>query len=261
MNLEAMETHHFDKFDLLPLSFSHINEFAFYRSRWALRRIFGYEFPTSAAAERGSAVESGLNMLFNGKDMKFASEKMHYQFDENVKNIFDDKVESEKNSLDTLLEHSWDYFTKQNWNLIDYQKKVYTTINDIPVIGYTDFHFEDKETKEDFYVDLKTTKRLPNKISLSHAMQQSIYAKATNARQNLVYSVYRKTKPVEVLPFALEDTQQPLKIATHIVRVMENYLATVESTDDVKLSIIPNPDDWLWNSVDYVSARKEVWGY
>ena len=58
---------HFKKFDegdnsLLPLSFSHLNEFAFYRERWALRRIFGYQFPTSASAERGSAVESGLNM-------------------------------------------------------------------------------------------------------------------------------------------------------------------------------------------------------
>ena len=46
---------HFKKFDdygkgLLPLSFSHLNEFAFYRERWALRRIFGYEFPTSASA-------------------------------------------------------------------------------------------------------------------------------------------------------------------------------------------------------------------
>ena len=37
---------HFKKIDdgsksLLPLSFSHLNEFAFYRERWALRRIFG----------------------------------------------------------------------------------------------------------------------------------------------------------------------------------------------------------------------------
>ena len=57
----------FKKFDeggksLLPLSFSHINEFAFQRDRWALRRIFGYEFASSAALERGKAVESGLNM-------------------------------------------------------------------------------------------------------------------------------------------------------------------------------------------------------
>ena len=60
---------HFQKFDgegksLLPLSFSHLNEFAFYRERWALRRIFGYEFPTSAPAIRGQVVESGINMLY-----------------------------------------------------------------------------------------------------------------------------------------------------------------------------------------------------
>ena len=59
---------HFKKFDdgsksLLPLSFSHLNEFAFYRERWALRRIFGYEFMGGASANRGSAVESGLNMI------------------------------------------------------------------------------------------------------------------------------------------------------------------------------------------------------
>lgn len=68
---------HFKKFDrgdksLLPLSFSHLNEFAFYRERWALRRIFGYEFPSSAAAERGKAVESGLNLILNGFDIKEA---------------------------------------------------------------------------------------------------------------------------------------------------------------------------------------------
>ena len=49
---------HFKKFDkkndegkiiksLLPLSFSHINEFAFQRDRWALKRIFHYDFPSS----------------------------------------------------------------------------------------------------------------------------------------------------------------------------------------------------------------------
>ena len=40
---------HFKKFDegdkkkLLPLSFSHLNEFAFNRERWALKRIFRYD--------------------------------------------------------------------------------------------------------------------------------------------------------------------------------------------------------------------------
>ena len=71
---------HFQKFDgwgksLLPLSFSHLNEFAFYRERWALRRIFGYEFPTSASAIRGQVVESGINMFLNGLSLEEAREK------------------------------------------------------------------------------------------------------------------------------------------------------------------------------------------
>ena len=70
---------HFKKFDdygkgLLPLSFSHLNEFAFYRERWALRRIFGYEFPTSASAIRGQVVESGINMFLNGLPIEEAKE-------------------------------------------------------------------------------------------------------------------------------------------------------------------------------------------
>ena len=84
----------FKKFDegdksLLPLSFSHINEFAFQRDRWALRRIFGYEFPSSAAAERGKAVESGLNMWLNGIDKQEAIDKMFDEFHANCK-LFDD---------------------------------------------------------------------------------------------------------------------------------------------------------------------------
>ena len=80
---------HFKKFDaddvksILPLSFSQITDFAFRRDKWALRRIFGYEFPSSAAAERGKAVESGLNMILNGLDSSTAIEKMHSEFDIN----------------------------------------------------------------------------------------------------------------------------------------------------------------------------------
>ena len=55
---------HFQKFDdgsksLLPLSFSHLNEFAFYRERWALRRIFGYKFPSLLQQKEGKLLSWG----------------------------------------------------------------------------------------------------------------------------------------------------------------------------------------------------------
>jgi len=128
---------HFEKFDLLPLSFSHLNEFAFYRERWALRRIFGYEFPTSASAVRGQSVESGINMVLNGLPLEEATEKMVAEFDANCSRINDPKTEDERNNLVPLLQLGTKEFGKYayTWNLLTYQKKVELEIETIPFVG------------------------------------------------------------------------------------------------------------------------------
>ncbi|BAQ91639.1 nuclease [uncultured Mediterranean phage uvMED] len=260
---------HFEKFNdygkgLLPLSFSHLNEFAFYRERWALRRIFGYQFPTSAPAIRGQVVESGINMFLNGIPIEEASEKMIAEYDANCLEINDPKIDDERANLVPLLELGTKTFQEYayRWTLLNYQKKVELDIKGIPFIGYTDFHFEDKNTKEDFFIDLKTSKLLPQKISISHAMQQAIYQKATNAKQILWYLKNpTKTKDAEYIAMSLDDYVTPMKICEHIVQVMGNYLKTVNSPDDVKNSLIPNPDNWIWKEETVLNARKEVWGY
>ena len=159
---------HFEKFNdygkgLLPLSFSHLNEFAFYRERWALRRIFGYQFPTSAPAIRGQVVESGINMFLNGIPIEEASEKMIAEYDANCLEINDPKIDDERANLVPLLELGTKTFQEYayRWTLLNYQKKVELDIKGIPFIGYTDFHFEDKNTKEDFFIDFMMA--CPNK--------------------------------------------------------------------------------------------------
>jgi hypothetical protein len=260
---------HFEKFDdygkgLLPLSFSHLNEFAFYRERWALRRIFGYQFPSSAPAERGKAVESGLNMVLFGMSLQEASEKTIAEFDANCVGMTDHNVDAERANLVPLLELGATKFKEYafQWNLLDYQKKVEVSIKGIPFIGYTDFHFEDKKTKEDFFIDLKTSKTNPLQMSTSHAMQQSIYHKATNARQMLWYlKTPTKTKPPEFTQLELASYDHHMKICEHIVNVMSNFLETVNSPEDIKMALVPNPDNWIWKEETVLNARKEVWGY
>ena len=260
---------HFKKFDdgdksLLPLSFSHLNEFAFYRERWALRRIFGYEFPTSASAIRGQAVESGLNMVLNGISIEEASLKMLDEYDDNCSRITDPKIEEERNNLVPLLDLGAKTFQHYafRWELLDYQKKVELEIEGVPLIGYTDFHFEDKNSKEDFFIDLKTSKNMPSTISISHAMQQAIYHKATNSRQILWYLKNpTKTKDAEFGSLSLEDYQTPLKICHHIIKAMSNFLKNVNSKEEVRDILIPNPDNWIWKEETVLKARKEVWGY
>ena len=255
---------HFEKFDLLPLSFSHLNEFAFYRERWALRRVFGYEFPTSASAVRGQSVESGINMFLHGISALEATEKMLAEYDANCSRIKDPKIDDERNNLVPLFELGIKQFQNYafSWNLLAYQKKVELEIDTIPFIGYTDFHFEDKKTKEDFYIDLKTSKNLPMRVSISHAMQQAIYQKATNAKQILWYLKNpTKTKDAEFIAMSLDDYTEPYRICQHIIKVMGNYLKTVDSPDDVKNSLVPNPDNCIWKEETVLNARKEVWGY
>ena len=128
------------------------------------------------------------------------------------------------------------------------------------MIGYTDFHFEDKQTKEDFYIDLKTTKRKPTGLSMSHAMQQSIYQRGTNANQRLWYLIANKSG-AKFESMSLTDYDTPMKICEHIVSAMANYLKSVDTLDDVKNTLIPNPDDWIWKEEAVLKARQEVWGY
>ena len=59
----------------------------------------------------------------------------------------------------------------------------------------------------------------------------------------------------------LTDYDSPMKVCEHIISVMGKYLELVNSKEDVRDSIIPNPDDWIWRDTAVLEARKEVWGY
>ena len=203
-------------------------------------------------------------MVLHGLSLEEASEKMLSEYDENCSRINDPKIDDERNNLVPLLELGTKEFQRYafRWDLLTYQKKIEVEIDTIPFIGYTDFHFEDKNTKEDFYIDLKTSKNLPIKISISHAMQQSIYQKATNAKQILWYLKNpTKTKDAEYIAMSLDDYTEPMRICQHIVKVMGNYLKTVDTPDDVRDSLVPNPDNWIWKEATVLEARKQVWGY
>ena len=93
-------------------------------------------------------------------------------------------------------------------------------------------------------------------------MQQSIYKKATMPIQWLWYLKNpTKTKDAEFIAMSLDDYSQPFKICQHIIKVMGNYLATVDDEDDVRDTLVPNPDNWIWKEATVLEARKQVWGY
>ena len=93
-------------------------------------------------------------------------------------------------------------------------------------------------------------------------MQQSIYQSATNSKQILWYLKNpTKTKDAEFIAMSLDDYSQPMRICKHILKVMGNYLKTVNTPDNVRDTLVPNPDNWIWKEPTVLQARKEVWGY
>ena len=70
-----------------------------------------------------------------------------------------------------------------------------------------------------------------------------------------------KTKGAEWKSLELDNYNFPMTICKHIINVMGNYLSTVNTAEDVKNSLIPNPDSWIWKEKTVYDARMEVWGY
>ena len=261
---------HFKKFDgggkkdLLPLSFSQLTEFAFHRERWALKRLYGYEFPSSPAMERGKAVESGLNMWLNGIDADDSIKKMQQEYDTNCNAFENAKIPEERENLVPLFNEGIDRLKDYAFklNLIGYQEKVEMDIQGIPLVGYTDFHFIDTKTKEDFYIDLKTTLRKPNGISNSHAMQQAIYKKGlleTVAPENLdVQMLIATPKKYDVIK--IDDISDYMKEIEMSLISMANLFKICKSKENFASIVTPNLGDWHWYDEDQINARKEIWG-
>ena len=55
-----------EKYNIPVVSPSSINDFVGYRTKWCLRKIFGYNFPTNCAMERGTCTEKGVQPILEG---------------------------------------------------------------------------------------------------------------------------------------------------------------------------------------------------
>ena len=63
MNIPNRPMSGFEKFNINSTSASSINEFVSYRSKFVLRKIFGYNFLSNPAMERGNVSELGAKLI------------------------------------------------------------------------------------------------------------------------------------------------------------------------------------------------------
>jgi hypothetical protein len=250
--------HGFLKHNIKHTSASSINMFAEAPDAWIAKYILGAKFAFSPAARAGVLAEDAVvNVLARGMSEEDATQRAIEEFARAT--IFDNSEKTGnrgdgipgmiKNALDELKQYGEPEFDEGGK-----QKKVEINcrVDDwtIPVIGYLDLDYP----QHGLTVDIKTTMRMPSKMSKSHLRQHGIY-KASKGGNNAVKFLY--VTPKKATWFEPEDTSKTLVEIKGILR-RQNNLLQIGDAETLK-AIVPVLDSFYW--ADDLQQRREIYGY
>jgi hypothetical protein len=248
----------FEKFNLLPLSFSRVSSFINNKAQWYITYIHGYR-SVSSAMQRGTVSEEAvMSILADGVSYKEACKNAIDKFDESLKDHHDDKKDLERNNIPIYI----DGFISElkDYHITDYQEKQEFTVLDIPLQGYTDFGLRDNEENY-FKVDLKSSGRMPTKLTHSIALQQTLYSRATNQINKVLYCVVAKDN-YKTKWFDITHQDMSMSYFEDILISMHSFLSQCETHEDIKKGCVPILDDWIWGyDKKLTKVRKDIWKY
>jgi hypothetical protein len=248
-----------NKYNIKRLSYSTLSSFRQRQDLWFLQKICGYRFPSNPAMERGRKIEEGVHaVLSKGIEAQEEIIKITTELfiDVCTKGGFNqEKIKVEipnislgvKEGVKKLLP-----FGKP----ISYQKQIDIELLGVTIRGYTDFEFLNETTGDLCFIDLKTSSRLKKKVTFDHLCQTSIYNRATNTPQKLLY-VRTSANPDSILLEAETDAKYIHYLERQIVAM--NLLLEKFNKEELKKFIVPNIDAFYWREAE-IKARKEVWG-
>ena len=250
----------FEKFDLLPMSYSKLNSFHNFPCQFIINKIFKVDTGSNPAMRVGHLIEQMLYEKIIGDDKygdlvieiyqkKLRDELSNYHDQANLKKYigyipkFYQQCEPLFNALG-------------NYKLHSYQEEISTEILGINFIGYTDFIFDLDDSL--WVYDLKTKGRMS--INHSEYLQQWIYKKALEEKYK---------KPVHTKLYIVTPTKHhseelvfndAIEIEVHNkLKGMASMLQKCNTPEDVALLYQPNMDSWEWNEQN-IPARREIWG-
>ena len=258
-----------EKYNIPVVSPSSINDFVSYRSKWCLRKIYGYDFPSNCAMERGTCTEKGVqpvlqDLITIDEGIELALKNFDKKCNPDMKDYHEERA-----TIPYLIRGAVEELKNKLGDLYTYQAKIEGVLREYKFYGYTDFVFVDNSTGKKIIVDLKTTKKMPSKLASSHARQIALYSKALECDAILLYLIpYRKTdkktkivsRRTEGIWYELEDREKHLEEAYKIIRTMDTLLYNCNDKNEVADMCYPNVDDWFWDSPELIAARKKVWG-
>jgi hypothetical protein len=252
------------KWGIPHLSASSINTWIASPAKLIASKILKVEFPPGVAAMRGIAVEAGLVALAMEHDLpvdmaiRIASDVIAKEFQRHGIEPTDPAAQLElqrtgaciRMGADAVRQHGMPLTVQPTDNGAQQHRIEYDLGVGIPVIGFLDLKFLGG------IVDIKSTSRLPSKMSAPHARQFSLYASATGMRTAGLYVSPNGVKLLEVLD--IEVHLQTLRAAAHRLAC---FLSSFESTEHL-VAACPPPDlsSFYWTSPKERSIAQTVFG-
>lgn len=171
----------FTKHGITHLSPSSINTWINCAGLWVAEKIFGHRGPPSPAMARGIAVEEAIvAVVAHGKNVEDATTTALRNYDGRFF-IGDEKTARERDLVAPMVEQALAVLAplgEPEFPEGGGQNKVELVCNcgdfKIPIIGYLDLLYP----QHGRVIDLKTTQRMPSRMSPEHQLQRGIYARA-----------------------------------------------------------------------------------
>lgn len=245
----------FQRHNIDHLSASSINLWSNAPDVWVARYILKARMPFGPAPERGKAVESAVAAVLQGESETTAIKAALDSFDRRF--FLGDEASTKERALiepmvqvalEELIEFGRPEFTTDGG-----QEKIEINANfgdwSIPIWGFLDFVFP----QHGMVVDLKTTTRVPSKMSADHVLQRAIYAKAKG--NHSVKFLYVSDKKAAWLEDG--ETAEVLAAAKAQIKRMEAFLAH-HTTDTAKACVPVSPASFYWRGSEGV--RQEIYG-
>ncbi len=221
---------------------------------WVLRYLFKVYDPGNAAMERGKAVEHGCYVGHTGSEFDDPIEEAVREFNKaTALGVSGEARDRERANIPLMVQQYLDLFDGNLPKLEGFQRRIEVEVPGcpIPVIGYTDFDFED------VIVDLKTTTRLPSAISAAHRRQGAIYSRASGNRGvDFIYLT-----PKKAARYQLENSDQDWLEVCETAHRLLRFLNKFETREELAAAVIPNFDTFYWSSTSTREKAREVFGF
>ncbi len=255
----------FERHGIRHLSASSLNLWASEPAVWAMERLLGHRGPPSAMMARGKAVEEGIHggLVNPSETLEAAIQTALAAYDREMALVPDEKRDSERLQIPGYVEHGLNEL-RQYGIPTAYQERVEIRLEDVPVpvIGFIDWRFD----QHGLIVDLKTGERLPAAISLPHARQGAIYARAHD-NYGMRFAYVKPTagkkdgRAVAVYELERAEVERQLIALREIALRLGRFLSLSADASELCGLIVPDYERFHWTNPVTRARGAEVYGF